>query len=1236
MYSVNGKILHQETQKGLSNLIVAFYNIHFQKWNEDTSQSFRLGSTFTNNKGEFRFEFENGLYDKYKSSDFALCVFTPDIGKSKSKIGQTSQQRLIHIAQFEVSKSGNTDTSIILIKPEQLSISEEKKALDSPKEIESLTEAQILKNTFETLEIQRVELNKVFKPILKKRSQIKTDAKNLVDKILQVSRFKNGQRERFVLPSEDSAPIMDSVIEEGLQKMEKMTPSMKGMQISVSSLSKVFPDLSGINISENPDALPDTINSGSIKNQILTEGASIGLYKENDFKSTCKKVSMLQSIESIEDGGSEEHSNLELDESIDSDTNTDPTVSPNVDPTDPKSKINEWLINEINRPINSNSTEIPSRPNDQDINGNLNKDIKVGPADTVAFHDFHSLKIAFKNVWTSSVDREFSKTLQDIYLETVIVAEEYGVDAQADFTEIEDLENLISVLNDKVAEIKTVSAIPSNLASWLGESITKWRYLSEEQRNKIKTLFWIYNITIEGKTVSDPLHLAVTVIITNRPLRKVVVEVIKQGDIPRRKVFANVPIYINHDKAFIWHPSEKPDYLREEALKLLRVKSDAPSIGRTEELLIGIKNKLAQGYRFDIFKPDTYNFGILATYRQKWEPLSYQVGDLVATIPLAPGEKRTFQKKQSKVTKRMQKEIENSISTRRFESNQTNRADAEIVNKAQHSTNFSMTTNGSISASFEGFTGEFSYGTQFSNNQSQESASTKRNFREAVRKASSEYKNEHKLEVSTEDTFSSEVTETGEISNPNNEITVTYLFYELQRRFKVSEELYKITPVILVAMDVPKPNQITETWLLEHDWILRRVLLDDSLDDALDYLTDSFAGDELGVEILRAQWETQMSLVKDLKSDFSTHTNLRNTLRQGFNSATASASVEAHREGAIDGLWESFFGDNIEEAQAKSKSEAADRLLQWAESDLALVDDKLRDALQGLQSTTSAYIEALRQRLNRRVSIDQLKIHVKQNILYYMQAIWAHEPADQRYFRIYDLPVKAPLTGGECKVLKDTLKPSILFDGFGNTKEEEYVSVQCPPPQQGTPKELQEIADLSRLIGFKGNYAIFPLTESNGITHFMMQDYVHDHYGLVDPDPKASDNSVEDLMDFNKCIDATHLNPNNPINRVNPEAVKGLLKDAIADGRFRSEEIVVPSGQLYIEALPGTHTVLEDFKLRHRAADVIKAHSEIRGIELENIRKASRIIDGQYDDPDTEKTVVIDSNNETDIDVDVN
>src|SRR2546422_6514548 len=40
----------------------------------------------------------------------------------------------------------------------------------------------------------------------------------------------------------------------------------------------------------------------------------------------------------------------------------------------------------------------------------------------------------------------------------------------------------------------------------------------------------------------------------------------------------------------------------------------------------------------------------------------------------------------------------------------------------------------------------------------------------------------------------------------------------------LSEQLYRVMPVVLVAQEVPSPDQITEAWVITNDWILNRHL----------------------------------------------------------------------------------------------------------------------------------------------------------------------------------------------------------------------------------------------------------------------------------------------------------------------------------------------------------------------------------------------------------------------------
>lgn len=97
---------------------------------------------------------------------------------------------------------------------------------------------------------------------------------------------------------------------------------------------------------------------------------------------------------------------------------------------------------------------------------------------------------------------------------------------------------------------------------------------------------------------------------------------------------------------------------------------------------------------------------------------------------------------------------------------------------------------------------------------------------------------------------------------------------------------------------------------------------------------------------------------------------------------------------------------------------------------------------------------------------------------------------------------------------------------------------------------------------------------------------------------------------------------------VRQNELRAELVSYITAVRRSTDEIIVPTGQLFIEALPGSHPLLEDFKLLHRLEDVRKVKAEVRHAELENLRLASRIVGGQgnaalLEDPDIEKKIVI-------------
>jgi hypothetical protein len=648
-----------------------------------------------------------------------------------------------------------------------------------------------------------------------------------------------------------------------------------------------------------------------------------------------------------------------------------------------------------------------------------------------------------------------------------------------------------------------------------------------------------------------------------------------------------------------------------------------PGAERLSRLLDEIALRLKERYAFAVFAKDSVNFGILITYRQTWTPESYQVGDLVSTLPLAPRETRRYTTKRVVKKTRAVKEVEDALRTTRTESTGTSRVEREIVDGAQEKTNFDLTAHGSYGGEKQGY--QVDATSKSGGEQAAQSLKTKKHFHEAVLKSAEDYKQQHRLEIDTSASDESEETTFNEIQNPNDELTVTYMFYELQRRYRVRERIHQLTPVILVANEMPAPDAIDDAWLTAHDWILRRVILDDSFKPALDYLTKSFIGAELNIQLLDANAKAQKAIVDELKTQITIQLATLEVAQRGLAAKQDVQVATETTEGILGTIKKALdplgitgnkvlgTGEGVQ-AAVDYAQEGVDR----AEREKARLLDQLGAAVTALQVAIDKLASATKEHYDRIAEIDRLRMHVKQNIFYYMQAIWSHEPPDQRFFRVYN--VEVPIIEPDTTAVNVTASPAspTAYDLLttGST-----ITASIPvPPVKVTKKKLVEVADLDTVLGYKGNYAIYALNENNYITLNMMQDYldISDVVKLRDPDALSS-YSMSELQALADCMRKK--------NRTSYEKYRNELRDLmikrLMSGLPEDDRVIVPTDSLFIEALVGTHPLLEDFKLIHRALDAKKVQAEVRHAELENVRLGARALRGKDDDPEIDKRIVI-------------
>jgi hypothetical protein len=817
-------------------------------------------------------------------------------------------------------------------------------------------------------------------------------------------------------------------------------------------------------------------------------------------------------------------------------------------------------------------------------------ELRGGPADVTSYHDFYDLQIAFHHVWTELFDRELAELGQKLYGELVKLKSTFNEEIDKDvITSVEELQQLKDDLIQTRLTIAENDGRLDKVRKMLPEvTLENWARLDEPTKQNLFDSATKYETLMSGFFGFG-------------------VDELRKEEAQKIQVAARL------------------NYLSQ--VSLLDLGAPAKKKSRVEHFLEDLEEHLKEKFAFHVFAPNSINFGILVTYRQEWKPLKYQVGELVSTIPLAPKEIRKYSTRKIVKKTRAEKEIEESLRIRKEESSYTSRDQAEIILKAENKTNFKQNAEGAVN--FKVWNAKA--GHEIEIDSFKQSSQVKKEFRESVLKAAQEYKNEHRLELDTSIAEETEFTSSGEITNPNDELPVTFLFYELERCYDISEKIHKLTPVIMVANDMPYPHEIDEDWLLRQDWILRRVILDDSYKKALDYLSEGFTGDEISIEVLRNSWKMQLDVVEKTARNVSAHQAAldaaQNVMEQAIEKYSANLIKES--EGFIEKVGQFFVGGEEDDPteMLRVRMDAAKEGFQRAERSILELRSQLAREVTTLQEATDKYTKALQERFNRRTEIIRLRAHVKDNILYYMQCIWDQEPPDQRFFRLYE-QITVPVF--DSKDFQYKVYPGSYI--FPTGKVPVCFQIIAPRNINITYKKLVEVADLDNPLGYKGNYIIFPLKKSNAITMFMMQDYIEmrEVARLRDPD-ELGEYTVENLRELLKCL--MKLNPalvnDDLINKVKAAVIRRL-----SDPYPEKEMVIVPTTSLFIEALPGKHPILEDFKLVHRAVDVKKAQSEVRHAELENVRLSARTLKGDYEDPDIDKKLVI-SKDGVDVDIHV-
>jgi hypothetical protein len=669
------------------------------------------------------------------------------------------------------------------------------------------------------------------------------------------------------------------------------------------------------------------------------------------------------------------------------------------------------------------------------------------------------------------------------------------------------------------------------------------------------------------------------------------------------------------------------------------------------ELEVGdLKYKEGNGYEFRPYSSRSVAFGIKLNYKQNWGSLGVQSGETVKTIPLGPKQvEKITTRTTSTIKKLSNKEIVRSTESS-FETSDSSTLSNAIVNESGSKISAEMNTK--VSGPIEIV--EVEAGSKLGTELSSSSKETKEQLNERMEKTAQKMKSDIKISVSNEFQSTTEFDSSTEISNPNDDIAITYIYSKLQQQYELVSYLNEVSNVIFVPEKLPSIQDIRRDWIRKYDWIIAKNLLDESFQADLS------------------------AVLNDNEDDNS------------YSSDFDQVHFKEVSKTAIDALpdYKDFRGSSIDVFQ--SQNEIYLRQL-----------DKIR---------------AIKERgLGAEKSFKRLKEHIKSNILHYMRAIWLAEDKDQRLLRYNErlVPTKwvfipnndpeestdggsfggnfVPDYGGaSLKRLSSLIDPSgpigfsgncVVFNMKSNPdlmnlneglrvlkshyikylvktenenlsgfkiihKSAVYSSFNKPAftlsfilaTKEWTVIEKNEnicvrvIKYNERTIYFEGVIVTFDAYPDQDISVDLR---VNPTNFLNDPEEKylpLSDELPSKIQEVafwtdELITDIIVILPglSTKLNGVDYSSLDTLSKSNLNIYYYEylykkrnTKIITVDTNNLMLDILVSDNVVLEDFKRVHRVVDVMKAIEEETKLKLENERRKKRIDNDELDDPEIE------------------
>lgn len=628
-----------------------------------------------------------------------------------------------------------------------------------------------------------------------------------------------------------------------------------------------------------------------------------------------------------------------------------------------------------------------------------------------------------------------------------------------------------------------------------------------------------------------------------------------------------------------------------------------------ETLMAGLFRRKPMDYPFAVTQFEHVNFGIRLTHRQEWRPLGLQRGEIVRTLPLGPKQTQKISTKQISRSKSSTSTERNRESESTTETNQTVKDSSDVIAEAAKSFGWKLEAEASYSSPLNAGGPGIKISGGMNGSEQSSSKSTSQHLSETMQKVSSKLRTQSKVVVSTEGESTFEQNLTSEIQNPNDEIAVTFIYSKLQRQYEVLTQLYAIDNVLCIAEEVPDPWEVSEEWVCKHGWILTNCLLDESFRPGLESILSGIPPMPLN--------------------------------------STAQGKLDLAMDSATRGIEKLASGTG--------------------QTSLAQVDV--------VQEAQRAYRESQKEMNRAQSEIDSIRVrsqrfleHLRENILHYCHEIWRLENPEQRLLRYEKRQLKVPsqwVFVPEGGVRVDVTASTLA--GFRSTG---LRGTFIPHPTNPAYVPLIDLISPFAPPSFSGNYAIFEMKSGGDLRYdstndlFPILNLLQSLYEnparpgeILDPCfretqelvkiengsnpdglPLEIDSQSRELMvDMVPSLRAKFLNTPIDQREVFMKGPVDTFKPYYVEFRYRKKfarRLLVDTNNLVVDIERGSGTVLEQFKVLHRAFDVKKAAAESASAALDFKRRQLLIDAGRFGDPSIEKVIAVSNVNGLTVNVD--